>query len=144
MQPIAEVTFTRPWHWGIAIVGDPAAGVPTELDGVVAVGRDVVTVSVRHAQDVEAERFEGDWSWATATFHVRSLAQEEAIDRLVLCDVQIATPGQSLALGDADVTVHLPTPGLRTRVVVSADEVDPTGLEHVWIDLLGADDARRG
>ena len=74
MQPLAEVTLTRPWHWGIAVLGDPLAEVPTEFDGrVVATARDVVTLSVRHAQDIEADRFEGDWDWATATIHLRSL-----------------------------------------------------------------------
>jgi hypothetical protein len=70
MQPLAKVALTRPWHWGIAVLGDPVAEVPTEFDGTaVALGRDVITLSVRHAQDVEADRLDGDWDWATATIH---------------------------------------------------------------------------
>ena len=43
MQPLAEVTLTRPWHWGIAVLGDPVAEVPSDLrGGVVAVGQGVV------------------------------------------------------------------------------------------------------
>lgn len=53
MQPLAEVTSTRPWHWGIA---------------------------VRHAQDLEADTFEGDWEWAAATLQMRSFLREERQD----------------------------------------------------------------
>lgn len=137
MQPLAEVTLTRPWHWGIAILGDPLAEVPTEFDGrAVAVGRGVVALSLRHAQDIEADKFEDDWDWATATIHVRSLTQEQATERHVLCDTVIDTSREVLSLGDADGMVVIPTPSARTRLIVSADEVDPTGLETVWVDLV--------
>jgi hypothetical protein len=117
MQPLAEVTLTRPWHWGIAVVGNPVAEVPTDFGGrLVAVGQDVVALSVRHAQDIEADKFEGDWDWATATLHVRSLVQEEATDRQVLCDTVVATPQETVSLGDADGMVVIPAPSLRTRV----------------------------
>lgn len=33
MQPLSEPTLTRPWHWGLAILGDPTAEVPTDLTG---------------------------------------------------------------------------------------------------------------
>jgi hypothetical protein len=137
VQPLAEVTLTRPWHWGIAVLGDPLAEVPTEFGGhVVAIGRDVVTLSVRHAQDIEADSFEGDWDWATATIYVRSLAHEEATERHVLCDTVIATSRETVSLGDADGMVVIPAPSARTRLIVSADEVDPVGLETVWVDLV--------
>jgi len=140
MQPLAEVTLTRPWHWGIAVVGNPVAEVPTDFGGrLVAVGQDVVALSVRHAQDIEADKFEGDWDWATATLHVRSLVQEEATDRQVLCDTVVTTPQETVSLGDADGMVVIPAPSLRTRLIVSTDDIDPTGLERVWVDLVAVD-----
>jgi hypothetical protein len=114
---------------------------PAEFNGrVVATGRDVLTLSVRHAQDIEAERFEGDWDWATATIHLRSLAQEEATDRHVLCDTVITTTHDSVSLGDADGMLVIPAPSVRTRLIVSTDKVDPTELETVWVDLVAIED----
>jgi hypothetical protein len=141
MQPLAEIALTRPWQWGIAVLGDPLADVPTEFDGrAVATGRDVIALSLRHAQDIEADRFEGDWDWATATIHLRSLAHEERTERHVLCDTVFATPQETVSLGDADGMLVIPAPSTRTRVIVSTDEVQPTGLESVWVDLVPVDD----
>jgi hypothetical protein len=140
MQPLAEVTLTRPWHWGVAVLGDPLAEVPGVLDGQpVAVGDCVIAIGVRHAQDIDAERFEGDWDWATATLHVRSLGQMESIERHVLCDVVVATPNETVSLGDADGMVVIPAPSLWTRVVVSTDEANLIGLERVWVDLVAVE-----
>lgn len=140
MQPLAEVTLTRPWHWGVAVLGDALAEVPDSLAGqAVVVGDGVVAIGVRHAQDIDAERFEGDWDWATATFHVRSLGQAQAVERHVVCDIVIATPNESVSLGDADGMVVMPAPSLQTRVVVSTDDVDLTGLNQVWVDLIAVE-----
>jgi hypothetical protein len=117
------------------------AEVPTEFDEcAVAGGRDVVALSVRHAQDIEAERFDGDWDWATATINVRSLAHEEATQRHLLCDTVIATSRETVSLGDADGMVIIPAPSTRTRLIVSVNEVHPTGLETVWVDLVAVED----
>lgn len=125
---------------GTAVLGDPLAEVPTGFDGrAVAVGRDVVALSVRHAQDIEADKFEGDWDWATATVHVRSLTRAEATARHILCDTVIGTGREVVSLGDADGMLVIPAPGARTRVIVSANEVEPTGLETVWVDLVAAE-----
>ena len=141
MQPLAEITLTRPWHWGIAVLGDPLAEVPTEFNkSVVATARDVVALSVRHAQDIEADKFEGDWDWATATIHLRSLTEVERTERQVLCDLVIDTPRAAVSLGDADGMLSIPAPSVRTRLIVSADEVDPTGLDAVWVDLVAVED----
>lgn len=137
MQPLAELTLTRPWHWGIAILGDPTAEVPTDIKGkVVATGRDVIVLSVRHAQDIEADKFEGDWEWATATIHLRSLVEGDRTERHVLCDTVIAAPEETVSIGDADGMLVIPAPSVRTRLIVSADDVDLTGLETVWVDLV--------
>jgi hypothetical protein len=142
MQPLAEVTLTRPWHWGIAVLGDPVADVPTEFeDGkAAALGRDVVVLRVRHAQDIDADRFEGDWDWATVTIHLRSLVQEEVTERSVVCDTVIATPNESVSLGDADGMLAMRAPSVRTRLIVSAEKVEVTGLETVWVDLVAVED----
>jgi hypothetical protein len=87
-------------------------------------------------QDIEADRFEGDWDWTTATIYVCSLAHEVAIQRRILCDTVIATSREPVALGDADGMVIIPAPSARTRLIVSGDEVDPTRLETVWVDLV--------
>lgn len=123
------------------MLGDPLAEAPTEFNGrVVAMARDVVTLSVRHAQDIEAERLEGDWDWATATIHLRALVHEEGTERHVLCDTVISTPEETVSIGDADGMLVVPAPSLRTRLVVSTDVIDPTGLETVWVDLVAVED----
>ncbi|WP_153394603.1 hypothetical protein [Ornithinicoccus halotolerans] len=140
MQPLAELTTRRPWHWGVAVLGDLHTEVPTDFGrGVVAVGHDVIALKVRHAQDIDSDKFEGDWEWATASFHVRSLVDEEATTRHVLCDTVISTGQASVGLGDADGMLLIPTPGARTRVIVSVTEVDSTGLESVWVDLVAVE-----
>ncbi len=141
MQPLAEITLTRPWHWGIAVLGDPLAEVPTEFNGhAVSTAGDVVTLCVRHAQDIEGDEFEGDWDWATATIHLRSLVEAEATGRDVLCDVVISTPQETVSIGDADGMLVVPAPSVRTRLIVSTDAVVPTGLETIWVDLVAVED----
>jgi hypothetical protein len=141
MHPLAEVTLTRPWHWGIVVLGDPLAEVPTEFAGrAVAVGRDVIALSVRHAQDLEATKFEGDWDWATATIHLRSLIREEETERQLSCDTVINTGREVVSVGDADGMVVIPAPSERTRTIVSANEADLIGLETVWVDLVAVED----
>lgn len=123
------------------MLGDPRAEAPTKLDGQpVALGHDVIVLSVRHAQDIDADQVDGDWDWATATVHLRSLAQEEPTDRRVLCDTVIATGQESLSLGDADGMLVIPAPSIRTRLIVSAESFGPAGLATVWVDLVAVGD----
>lgn len=137
VQPADEFTLTRPWHWGVAVLGDPTAAVPDRVDGqVVAVGEGAVAIAVRHSQDVDAEALDGEW--ATATVHVHTLSVARPVERNVVCDVVLRTIDRRISLGDAEEEVVLPSPGARTRVIVSCDEVDPTGLDTVWIDLVAA------
>lgn len=140
VQPLSEVTLVRPWHWGIAIVADPKGEVPEVLSGqVVTVGSSGLVILVHHAQDIEAEVFEGDRDWATATIHVTTLADAESPPRAVLCDVVLNTPTYRLGIGDADGDVVLPCPGTgRTRVIVSAENVGEGGLDEVWVDPVPA------
>jgi hypothetical protein len=140
MQPLSETKLTRPWHWGIAIVGAPGAKLPEELDNdqLITVGNAALVIRVRHAQDMDAERFEGDWDWATATFHIRALVAAEPVMRSVVSDVILATADERISVGDADGEVVLPAPSSQTRVIVSTDDLAPAGLENVWIDLAPA------
>lgn len=140
MQPLLEMTVVRAWHWGIAIVGLPHADVP-EIDPSkrVSIGSGSLVMLVRHAQDIDSEKFEDDWDWATPTIHVRSLVEAEAVDRIVVGEVIFETGDERISIGDADGEIVFPTPAVRTRVVVSTtDESDP--MNEVWIDLLPADD----
>lgn len=133
-----EVTLTRPWHWGVALLGDSTADVPARMgENLLSLGEGIAAIGVRHAQDLDVE---GDGDWATATVHLRASGQAEGTDRHVLCDVVMPTPDKSISLGDVDGFVHLPVPGTRTRVIVSTDQVDPTGLENVWVDLVPSED----
>jgi hypothetical protein len=136
MRYPSEVTLTRPWGGGIAILGAPTAELPdVDPRSPVSLGEGAVVIGVRHAQDFDHERVEG---LATATVYVRILRNPEVLSRVVLCDVVLATPDDQIRLGDAEEELVLPAPGPRTRVIISADHVDLTGLGQVWIDLVSA------
>ena len=86
VQALNEITLSRPWHWGIALVGDPLASVPDlEPERVTAVSSGSIVVRVHHAQDIDAEVFEGDWDWAVARFHIRTLVEAEDAMRKLRC-----------------------------------------------------------
>lgn len=141
MQPLSETTHTRPWHWGVAFIGEPSEDVPDREAGRVVSANDKgIAIAVQHAQDIDADRFEGDWDWATTTFHVRALAEAQTVARHVVCDVILPTANEQISLGDADGYLLLPAPSTRTRVIASTDDVDPAGLKQVWIDLVTVDD----
>ncbi len=107
-----------------------------ELDGetVASVGPGAMVIRVRHAQDVDGGRFEGDWDWATATFHLRSLVEYEDTNRQIVADVSWPTEDERITLGDADGELVIPCPSTTTRVVVSVDT--PGVAEVVWVDLV--------
>lgn len=137
MQPLSEITITRPWHWGIVIVGAPGADVPEVHEGARAViGENAVVLFVRHAEQIDAPTFEGDWDWATATVAVRLLAEPEAIDREIVVDVVVSTPTAAISVGDADGETIVAAHEVRTRLIVSASAGAPEPYEHVRLDLL--------
>jgi hypothetical protein len=104
---------------------------------VASVGPGAMVIRVRHAQDIDAERFEGDWDWATTTFHIRSLAEAEDPRRQIVADVSWPTHEERITLGDADGELVIPCPSTTTRVVVSVDAVDAAGgPDVVWVDLV--------
>lgn len=136
MQPLNEVTVSRPWHWGIAIVSAPLAAVPEVLDqGRVTASQEALVVKVRHAQDIEAEVFEDDWSWATATVVVRSLTgfDEDAAD--LVYEGLLLLPDGRLSIGDADGEVIVADLPARSRVRVHAPDGAGSEATFVRIDV---------
>jgi hypothetical protein len=136
MQPLFEVTLARPWHWGIAIVSAPGAAVPETLEpSLVTATRDALIIKVKHAQDIEAEVFEGGWDWATASIHVRSLTEFNPADESVVFEGLLRLPDGLLTIGDADSQVRLNDLSNPSRVRVYADDASDAGAASVRIDI---------
>jgi hypothetical protein len=131
-----EVTVSRPWHWGIAIVSTPGAEVPHSLDeSLVTATPEAIVIKVRHAQDVDVDMFEGDWDWATATVRVRSLAElEDTVEPVAYQGLLRLTNGQ-LVIGDADSEVTLNDLDTLTRVRVAATGASSSHPTDIRIDL---------
>jgi hypothetical protein len=91
---------------------------------------------VRHAQQIEAPRYEDDWDWATASVFLRQLVELELTDRDVVVDVVLSTPTAAISVGDADGETVVAAHEGRTRLVVSADAGARERYEQVWVDLL--------
>ena len=79
-------------------------------------GPGCLVVKVRHAQDIEAEVFEGDWDWATATIRVRSLTDFDEPDGVVLFEGVLDLPDGCLSVGDGDSEVTVNDLSVRSRV----------------------------
>ncbi|TCO44928.1 hypothetical protein EV646_109100 [Kribbella antiqua] len=136
MQPYYEVSLIRPWHWGIAILSAVDAAVPESLgESRVTSTSECLVIQVRHAQDIEAAVFEGDWDWATAAVHLRSVPDFEEPTGTVLYEGLLALPDGRLSVGDADsqvIVTDLPT---QTRVRVQTDDLAEYGVSAVQVDL---------
>jgi hypothetical protein len=137
MQPLATVTITRPWHWGIVIVSDAELGgqIPdVDPDAPVTANENGLVILVRHAQDVPS--FDGDFEWAETTVALchRATSPSPNPERTQLFEGTLATPSGRLWIGDADDEVV--TSGLSTssilRISAPLDEVDSPG--QIWID----------
>jgi len=136
MQPLYEVTIARPWHWGIAIVSAPGAAVPeTPYLSLVTATSDALVIKVRHAQDIEAEVFEGDWDWATASIHVRSLIDFDQVQESVAFEGLLQLPTGELTIGDADSEVTLNDLSNPSQVRVYATNDSGAGAASVHIDV---------
>jgi hypothetical protein len=142
MQPLATVTVTRPWHWGIVILSDPSLGgqIPDVEPGVpVSANENGLVVLVRHAQD-QVESFDDDIAWAEATVTVRhqSDAPPVEMDKVPVHEGPIGTPTGHLWIGDADNDVQMS--GLTTsstlRVLYPAD--DMSSPDQIWVDVWQA------
>jgi hypothetical protein len=136
MQPFYEVTLSRPWHWGIAVVSTPQAAVPETLDdSLVTATSEALVIKVRHAQDIEAEVFEGDLDWATATLRVRHVAEFDILAEPPAYDGVLRLPDGRLSIGDADSEVTINDLYDATRVRVHALDHATDGASDVRIDL---------
>jgi hypothetical protein len=138
-QPLFEVTLTRPWHWGIALIFDQGGDAPdVNPQELVSLGPSGMVILVRHAQD-SIESFDGDLVWATASLHVRLLAATEPTPRAIACDAMLRTPTGRLDLGDADGYLTISVDPGRIRVIVSVEDPTDKSPDQVWIDLLAVD-----
>lgn len=139
MQPLATVSVTRPWHWGIVILSDPSLGgeIPSVDPGrSVAANENGLVVLVRHAQDQVAS-FDDDFNWAEATVTVRHLAHEppQCEGRMSVFEGAIDLPTGRLWIGDADGDVQMsgPTGPSVVRVLFPVD--DRESPDQVWVDI---------
>lgn len=135
MQPHYEITLTRPWHWGIAIVSGVGAVIPEQRSGIVTATSSALMIEVRHASDVVFGEAEGEQPWATATILVRSLPALAEVPADLLFTGDLSSPGGKLTIGDADGGITIDGLAERTVVRVAGDASDPTGQDKIWIDL---------
>lgn len=117
------------------MVSAPGAELPVLSDSPLTVALDAVVIKVRHAQDIDAEVFEGDWDWATATIRVRSLTGFEEPGEPALYDGTLRLPGGRLAIGDADSEVVINDLDEMTRIRVAVLATDGLNTTDVRIDL---------
>lgn len=125
MQPDVSVRVTRPWHWGIVIVGDPSPDAPLPAyDECRLVSADdaALTIAVRHAQDAE----DIDEAFAEAQVEVRAYSaparpEAEPGHRTVFEGALRLARGR-LSVGDADGSVVIDVATGTHAVVVSVPE----------------------
>ncbi|GAB2674868.1 hypothetical protein [Thalassiella azotivora] len=135
MQPLYEVVVSRPWHWGIVFVSAPGAAPPEVVAGsLVAATTDALAITVRHAQDIDAEVFDGDWEWATARIQVRSVLSLED-DGTVAYTGELSLPAGRLTIGDADSTVTVDDLDAASLVQVRVLAQHTRGATDVRVDV---------
>lgn len=141
MQPLATVTVTRPWHWGIVIVSDPDLGgqIPeVNPDLRVTANENGLVILVRHAQDIPS--FEGDFDWAESAVSVchSSAAPGDREGKTKIFEGTLATPSGRLWVGDADDDVVMTglTSASSLRVLAQSDDLDSP--RQIWIDIWPA------
>jgi hypothetical protein len=133
---LQEVTISRPWHWGIAVLVDKRGDVPdVDPNALVSIGPSGAVILVRHAQDSN-ETFDDEIVWATAALHIRHLVEVEKPVRAVAADFVMNTPSFDLSVGDADGDVLIAGLNATTRVVVTVADLGDHSPDDVWIDLV--------
>jgi hypothetical protein len=132
-------TVHRTWEWGVAFLSIPGAEVPeVGREQLVAVGGDAAAIRVRHRDDFDLERGDDFPDRAPAVVHVTTRSESLIPLRPVVADFVIACGERKIELGDATESRPFSAPAVRTRVVISCEAVDLTGLDEVWIDLAPA------
>lgn len=94
---------------------------------------DLLVLKVRHAQDIGADAFEGDWDWATASIHVRSLTGFDQAEDSFAFEGLLRLPTGELTIGDADCEVRLYDLSNPSRVRVYATNESDSGATSVHI-----------
>jgi hypothetical protein len=136
MRPNFAVAVTRPWHWGIVVVGDPSStAVPDYLERhIVSAGDSALLIAVRHAQDTENT----DLEFAEAEVMLRGFERPVAdlgIGRSIFSGT-ISLPRGRLSVGDADGQVVLDLGAGVHDVLVSVADGVTDHPEKVCIDLF--------
>lgn len=132
-------TIRRTWEWGVVSLSTPGADVPDiDREQLVAVGTDAAAIRVRHRDDYDLERSDEFPDGAPAVVHVTTRSETLLPSRLVVADFGIACSAMRIEVGDPNETWDFPAPSARTRIVISCNAVDLTGVDEVWIDLTPA------
>lgn len=129
----------RAWEWGVVFLSIPGAEVPEPDPGrVVTIGADAATIRVRHRDDFDLERSDEFPDGAPAVVHVTTSAESAPPSRIVVADFILACDELRIEVGDANETWEFPAPAARTRILISCDAVDLSGVDEVWIELTPA------
>jgi hypothetical protein len=139
MQPLATITVTRPWHWGIVVLSDPSLGgqIPdVDPSRSVSANKNGLVVVVRHAQDQVAS-FDDGFEWAEASVTVRHFSDEPppGDDRVPMFEGAIDLPTGRLWIGDADGDVQMggPVGSSTVRVLFPVEEQESPA--QIWVDV---------
>lgn len=125
MKPDVSVRVTRPWHWGIVIVGDPSPDAPLpEYDESRLVSADDVslTIAVRHAQD--AEDIDEAFAEAQVEVHEYSAPARPEVEpgQRTVFEGALRLARGRLSVGDADGNVVIDVATGTHAVVVSVPD----------------------
>jgi IMP dehydrogenase/GMP reductase len=135
----ATTTVRRAWEWGVVFLSTPGAEVPEPDPGqMVTVAVNAAAILVRHRDDFDLELSDEFPDGATAVVHVTTKSESAVHSRLVVADFVLECSELTIEVGDANETWHVAAPAVLTRVVISCDAVDLTGVDEVWIDLMPA------
>lgn len=139
MQPLLELTITRPWYWGAAIFSAPTADSPQPIPNeLVTADSGALVIQVTHAQDVNDAQVERG-ELATATVQVRYLPGFDAPADPPDFEGQLLLPDELLTIGDAQYEVAMGPLATRTSVRVWAAAFEDAASQ-IRVDLAPAGD----
>lgn len=132
------MSHTRAWGWGVAFLYDPVHGdiVDVDPDAPVTITPTGLDVKVRHAQEYDYAN--GEKGPAVTAMHIARPDKDVPPHRAVVVQATLDTPTRSLSIGDADGEILVPTPGARTRVVISHGDAESYSPDQVWIELYAS------
>lgn len=137
MQALLELTITRPWYWGIAILSAPTAESPEPIPNeLVTADSGALVIQVTHARDVNDAQVERG-ELATATVQVRYLPAFDAPADPPHFEGQLLLPDELLTIGDAEYEVAMGPLATRTSVRVWAVAFEDAASQ-IRVDLAPA------